>query len=198
MTVEEVRSFIAIELPEAVKLKLGEVQDQLRSRRSPARWVAPESIHLTLKFLGNITVGSIPDITDIMNEAAGAEVTFGLSVRGLGVFPDTRRVRVVWVGLEGEIGTLVRIQKHLDSGLETLGFAPETRPFTPHLTLARMRDDASPAGRQAVGDLVTATAFEAGSFTVESLSLMKSQLTRQGAIYSRLAAVPLARPPFGS
>lgn len=198
MAIEEVRSFVAIELPEAVKLRLAEVQDQLKSRKSAAKWVAPQSIHLTLQFLGNITVSSIPDITRVISEAADAEVPFELSVRGLGVFPDPRRVRVVWVGLEGELDPLIGIQKRLSSGLQTLGFVPEARPFTPHLTLARIRDDASPNDREAVGRLVGATAFDAGSFTVESISLMKSQLTRQGAIYSRLADIPLAHPQSAS
>ena len=188
---EEVRSFIAVELPEAVKQKLAELQTQLKSGRARARWVASEGIHLTLKFLGGISVDTIPQVTKIMGEAASGYTPFRLAVRGLGVFPSPGRAQVVWVGLEGEVERLAQIQKRLDSGLESLGFVPESRAFTPHLTLARMRDDASLAEREAMGKLVTATSFEAGDFVVESISLMKSQLTREGAIYSRLAAVPL-------
>ncbi|OGO40476.1 MAG: 2'-5' RNA ligase [Chloroflexi bacterium RBG_16_57_8] len=188
---EEVRSFIAIELPENIKGRLGELQSRLQSGKSRARWVAPESIHLTLKFLGSISVSSIPDVTGVMEEAAFGIPPFRLGVRGLGVFPDARRVRVVWVGLDGELDELMQLQKRLDSGLASLGFAPESRPFTAHLTLARMRDEASPAEREAIGQLVSAASFEAGDFSVESVSLMKSQLTREGAIYSRLASAAL-------
>ena len=188
---EEVRSFIAVELPESVKEKLAEIQAKLKSGRSRARWVAPEGIHLTLKFLGGISVDTIPEVTRIIGEAASGYTPFRLSVRGLGVFPNAKRVQVVWVGLEGEVEKLGQIQKRLDAGLQVLGFVAESRAFTPHLTLARMRDEASPGEREAMGNLVAATSFEAGEFTVESISLMKSQLTREGAIYSRLAALPL-------
>jgi 2'-5' RNA ligase len=153
--------------------------------------VAPEGIHLTLKFLGNISVSSIPDVTRVMEESAFGIPPFRLEVKGLGVFPDARRVRVVWVGMEGELDILISLQKRLDSELVTLGFSPETRPFTAHLTLARMRDEASPSERQAIGQLAAATDFNGGSFVVESVSLMKSQLTRDGAVYSRMASVQL-------
>jgi 2'-5' RNA ligase len=189
--IEEVRSFIAIELPEQIKQRLGQIQTKLKPGRSPAKWVAPEGIHLTLKFLGNISVSSIADVTRVMEEAAFGTPPFHLEVKGTGVFPDVKRVRVVWIGLAGELDKLIQLQKRLDRGLEGLGFAPETRPFTAHLTLARMRDEASPSERAAMGELVSKAEFDAGGFAVDRVNLMKSQLTREGAIYSRLASVAL-------
>jgi 2'-5' RNA ligase len=192
--VEEIRSFIAIELPEAVKLNLSQLEAKLKSgRQTSVKWVAPESIHLTLKFLGNIVIESTKDIAQAMTEAAQGIPPFRLEVKELGVFPNLKRVQVAWVGLQGEIAKLSQLQQRLDANLSRLGFAPEGRPFTPHLTIARLRDNASPAERQAFGQLIISTRFEAGVFTVDALSLMKSQLTREGPIYSRIGQAALSR-----
>ncbi|MCJ7743042.1 MAG: RNA 2',3'-cyclic phosphodiesterase [Dehalococcoidales bacterium] len=191
---EEIRSFIAIELPEAVKLNLSQLEAQLKSgRQTSVKWVAPESIHLTLKFLGNIVVESTKDIAQAMAEAAQGIPPFRLEVKDLGVFPNLQRVQVAWVGVHGEIDKLSQFQQRLDSNLLRLGFAPEGRPFTPHLTIARLRDNASPAERQALGQLIASTRFEAGAFSVDAISLMKSQLTREGPIYSRISQVALSK-----
>ena len=193
MALEEIRAFIAVELPDRIKLSLSTIQAELKANKARAQWVAPNSIHLTLKFLGDISVASIPDVTRVMEEAAFGIAGFRLAVRGLGVFPDVRRMRVVWAGVTGDTDVLARLQKGLDLELAALGFAPESRPFTAHLTLARLRDDASPADRQNIGRLVSQASFEAGDFEVESVNLMRSQLTREGAIYTRLATISLER-----
>lgn len=191
---EEIRSFIAIELPEAVKLNLSQLEARLNSGRpTSVRWVAPESIHLTLKFLGNIVVESTRDITQAMADAAQGIPPFHLEVKHLGVFPNLNRVQVAWVGVHGEIDKLSQLQQRLDSNLSRLGFAPEGRPFTPHLTIARVRDNSSPTERQAIGQLIATTRFEGGAFTVDAISLMKSQLTRQVPIYSRINQVVLSQ-----
>jgi 2'-5' RNA ligase len=188
---EEIRTFIAIELPEEVKKKLSELEEQLKSARLSAKWVAPTSIHLTLKFLGNITVDSVPGVTRAMEEAALNVAPFQLEVSGIGVFPNPRRVQVVWAGVNGDIDRLLELQKRIDSGLEVLGFVPESRPFTAHLTVARIREEASSLEREAAGRLVTGIQFIAPEFGVDSISLMKSQLRREGPIYTRLVSVPL-------
>jgi 2'-5' RNA ligase len=189
---EEVRVFIAVELPDTVKKSLGNLEDRLRSGKYRAKWVAPESIHLTLKFLGNISADSTGDVTRVMQQAAIGIPPFQLSVTGLGVFPNAQRVQVVWAGVTGDLERLIQVQKRLDLGLESLGFVLESRPFTAHLTIARMRDEASATERQAIGRLVAGEAFEGGSFMVQSISLMRSQLRREGPIYTRLASVTLA------
>ena len=193
---EQVRSFIAIELPDELKAGLVQLESQLKvGEQSWVKWVDPYSIHLTLKFLGNISVNKIDEITRVMEEATGGVASFHLEVEGLGAFPNLRRPQVVWVGIGGEVSRLARLQQRIESNLVPLGFAIEKRPFTAHLTLARLRDHASSEERQRFGQLVANTELDAAyTIKVDAISLMKSQLTRQGAIYSRLGSVGLKSP----
>lgn len=190
---EQVRSFIAIELPDELKLGLAQLEAQLKMSKPPwVKWVNPYSIHLTLKFLGSIAVDRISEITKAMEEAIQGIPPFRLEVKDLGVFPNLRRVQVVWVGISGEVDKLSQLQQHLESNPARLGLAPETRPFTPHLTLARLRNQASSGERQSFGQLIAITRFEATyTIKVDAISLMRSQLTREGAIYSRISSVGL-------
>jgi len=190
---EPVRCFIAIELPDEVGAGLKDIQAQLKSGgQASVKWVDPYSIHLTLKFLGSVDAAKIAPITAAMEEAVQEIAPFSLKVEDLGAFPNLRRVQVVWVGVGGEVDKLAHLQQRLESNLAQLGFAPEKRRFTPHLTLARVRDRASLDEREGLGELITGTKFEATrSFPVEAISLMKSQLTREGAIYSRISAAAL-------
>jgi len=190
---EQIRSFIAIELPEELRLELSQLQAKLKSDRQPwVKWVDPYGIHLTLKFLGNIAINRTGEITKAIEEAAKGTAPFHLEVKQLGVFPNLRRVQVVWVGISGEADKLNQLQQRLESNLSHLGFAKESRPFTPHLTLARVRDQASLDERQRLGQLIANTSFEsAHGIEVATVNLMKSQLTREGAIYSRISSVKL-------
>lgn len=193
MTTEHVRSFIAIELPEEVKAGITRLQNQLKAaNHSPVKWVNPNSIHLTLKFLGDVPVAKINSITGALETATREITPFQLEVKDLGVFPNLNKVRVVWVGVSGDITRLGQLQQRIESNLATLDFAPETRDFTPHLTLARLREQASPDERQSFGRLIGNTKFESVyKFRVDAISLMRSQLTREGAIYSRLGSARL-------
>ncbi len=195
---EQVRSFIAIELPDELKLGLTQLQSRMKLAKQPwAKWVDPYSIHLTLKFLGNIVVDRIGEITRAIGDAAQGITPFHLEVKELGVFPNMRRVQVIWVGVSGEVDKLGQLQQGIESNLAHLGFAPEARPFTPHLTLARLRDRAPIGERQRFGQLIAGTKFEAVySIEVDAISLMRSQLTREGAIYSRISSVGLNKPPI--
>jgi len=191
--VERVRCFIAVELPEEVKAGLKDIQAKLKSGgNAPVKWVDPDGVHLTLKFLGGVDAAKIAPISAAMAEAAKGIAPFSLKVEGLGAFPNLRRVQVVWVGLSGEVERLADLQQRLENNLAELGFAPEKRRFAPHLTLARVRDRASLAEREGLGQLIAGTEFEAASsFPVAEVSLMRSQLTREGALYSRLSAAAL-------
>jgi 2'-5' RNA ligase len=190
---EQVRCFIAIGLPEEVKAGLARLQAQLKSGNQPGvKWVDPYGIHLTLKFLGNVAMNRTDGITGAMGKAAQGVSPFRLKVEGLGVFPNLQRVQVVWVGMSGEVDRLVQLQQRIESNLAELGFAPEGRRFTPHLTLARLRDRVSLDERQEFGQLIADTKFEAAyTFNVSAINLMRSQLTREGAIYSRIGSVEL-------
>jgi len=190
---EQIRSFIAIELPEEVWEGLARLKKELeRDEHRFVKWVDPEGIHLTLKFLGNIPSKRVAEITEAIKEAAQGVAPFHLEISGLGAFPSLRQARVFWVGIGGEVDKLSRLQQNIDSALAVLGFAKEERSFVPHLTLARIRQGASPMERRSFGELVGSTIFE-DKYRVEvgAISLMRSQLTPAGAIYTRLSAVGL-------
>lgn len=193
---EQIRSFIAIELPDELKLELTRLEGRLKSgNQSWVKWVDPYSIHLTLKFLGNIGSDKINDITGAMEEAAHGIPPFYLKVKELGAFPDLRRVQVAWVGIGGEVDRLNQLQKQIDSNLVPLGFTAESRAFTAHLTLARIRDQATLSDRQCFGQLIANTQFDSShTIKVDTVSLMRSQLTREGAIYSQIASAKLQPP----
>ena len=121
--------------------------------------------------------------------------SFHLEVGRLGAFPNLRQVQVVWVGIGGEIDRLRQLQQRVESQLVPLGFIAEKRAFTAHLTLARLRNQAPLDERQRLGQLIAATGFESTHIVeVEAVNLMRSQLTREGAIYSKIAAVGLNKP----
>ena len=192
---EPIRAFIAIELPTELKLKLDQLQAKLRRDEPPGvKWVRPEGVHLTLKFLGNIAADTTPEIIKAMEESVQAVIPFHLVAQELGGFPSLKRLQVAWVGIAGELDRLGKLQRQLESNLAKLGFVPESRPFTPHLTLARLGEVVLPAERQRFGNLIASTSFEASDINVTSISLMKSRLTREGAIYSRLSLVTLKEP----
>ena len=195
MSDQTIRSFIAIELPQAVKTGLQQLQTELTlPRYSFVKCVAPEGIHLTLKFLGNISANKVTDITGVMEQASQGVSPFQLQITEVGAFPNIRRPRVLWVGIKGEVDKLVGWQQRIDEGLVPLGFAKEARPFTPHLTLARLRENCSPGDRLHFGEMFAKAHVEVDYiFTVNSLNLMRSQLLPTGAVYSRLAEVKLKR-----
>ncbi len=190
---EEIRSFIAIELPEEAKEGLARLRKELeRDEHRFVKWVDPGGIHLTLKFLGNIPSKRVTEITEAIEEAAQGISPFHLEISGLGAFPSLRQARVLWVGIGGEVDKLSRVQQNIDSALAALGFSKEERSFVPHLTLARIRQGASPPERRSFGELAGSTIFEDKyHIKVEAINLMRSQLTPAGAIYTCLSAVGL-------
>ncbi len=185
---EQIRSFIAIELPQNVKNGLAQLRNELERAEHPfVKWVAPEGVHLTLKFLGNIPFKQVAEITKAIEAASKGISPFHLEISGLGGFPNLKQPRVLWVGIGGEIDKLVSLQQNIDLALALLGFAKEERPFVPHLTLARIRQGVSPKERKSFGELVMSTSFEISyPFDVKAVNLMRSQLTPAGAIYTRL------------
>jgi RNA 2',3'-cyclic 3'-phosphodiesterase len=190
---DQIRSFIAIELPGTVKDGLKKIQQHLRSADSSgAKWVEPDGIHLTLKFLGDVETGRIDRIIRLMEDASHITGPFRLELKGLGAFPNLRKTQVVWVGISGDLDKLQLLQKRLEDDLARSGFPPEGRDFTPHLTLARLREYATPLQRQSLGDAIARFKLESDLvIQVKSISLMKSQLTRSGAIYTELALIEL-------
>jgi len=192
---EQVRSFVAIKLSDELKAELAQLQAQLKiGQQSSVKWVNPHSIHLTLKFLGSVAMDRIGEITGAIEAAARGIPPFCLEVKELGAFPNLRRVQVVWVGISGEVHKLRQIQQHLDSNLARLGFTPESRAFAPHLTLGRFRERTSLDERQNFGQMSARISVAlVGTIEVNAINLMKSQLTREGVIYSRISSVGLRR-----
>ena len=189
---EKIRAFIAVELPSFLKEELGRVESILKAgNTTPVKWVDFESIHLTLKFLGDIESSRVGEIIEGIKNACVGISPFELKIKGLGVFPNPARTRIAWVGLIDSTDELSLLQRNIESEMEKLEYERETRKFSPHLTLARVRDQATPDERKRFGNLVTATAFSSERITVNSVNLMQSRLTRQGAIYSRLGSIRL-------
>jgi len=190
---ERIRSFIAIELSEEARKGLARLENELVRNEQPfIKWVRPESIHLTLKFLGNISVRRVEEISSAIKMAVQGVPPFHLEISGLGAFPNLRQPRVLWVGIHGETDMLLRLQQNVDSQLASLSFAKEERPFVPHLTLARLRQEASPEKRRGFGKLVESVSSKASyAINVNTLCLMRSQLRPEGAIYTRLFQVKL-------
>lgn len=191
---EQIRAFIAIELPEGLKISLARLQDSLRSGREEfVKWVDPEGIHLTLKFLGNVPSDKIAEITEATARAAKGVKPFYLQAQGVGAFPNLKSPKVVWVGLGGEIQSLKNLQSRIERTLSELDFPTEAKEFSPHLTLGRVRDKATSRDRSQLGEALGTLKFESSSaFLVDEISLMRSTLTSSGAIYNRLSSVKLS------
>ncbi len=187
-----IRAFIAIELTEELLDRLVQVQEELRrdAWADQVRWVRPEGIHLTLKFLGNVPEDRIPAIEQALHQAiteTGVE-PFTLRAGGLGAFPNFRRPAVIWVGVQGEVEPLQRLQEAIEAAMEELGFQREDRPFHPHLTLGRVHRRAGSGYRRKLGEALQAyDVGEVGDMQVEEVTLMRSQLHPKGAIYTQLA-----------
>jgi len=184
------RSFIAIELPESTQSVLSDIQKEFKKSDVDVRWVRPENIHLTLKFLGTIEESMVRTITDVLQKASASHGMFPLTLAGVGVFPGVRSPRVVWVGTK-ESDVLTGIQRDIEEGLSSLGFEREKRTYTAHLTLGRFKSE---RGKHVLMELLeTYREREFGSFDVRTLSLMKSELGPTGAKYTRMAEFRLSK-----
>ncbi len=183
------RLFIAVELPEAIKKSIAEVQERLRTAGAHAAWTRPEGIHLTLKFLGEVEEAKAASITDALAGACRGRGQLRLEITGAGAFPSVKAPRVLWLGLAGEIEKLAVLQAAVEDAMEGLGFEREDRKFSPHLTLARVKflkpRDNWPALIEGIRDV------KLGGFTADHVSLMKSELRQDGAVYTEMGRAEL-------
>jgi 2'-5' RNA ligase len=183
------RTFIAVPLPQPVLATAAALQALLRGQGLRFKWVRPEGMHLTLKFLGDVDPDRVPEIGQALLAAAGTMAPFTLNARGLGVFPGTRKARVLWMGLEGQLDPLMALQAAVESELSRIGFAADERPFKAHLTLARIK---APIRLSLPEPLLSKVEKdESGPFTVERICLFRSELKPTGAVYTRLAEAEL-------
>jgi 2'-5' RNA ligase len=184
--VETQRLFIAAELPPKIKAELVDTQARLRRANLPVLWVAPETMHLTLRFLGETSIALIPDLERAIRAGFARHNAMNLRLNGVGAFPNDRRPSIVWVGVGGAVELLQRAQATLDAALGGLGIAPEPKPFHPHLTLGRLRR-AADREQQRLGDVIRSLPPPAPlEWAVERVVLFRSELRNEGPIYTEV------------
>jgi RNA 2',3'-cyclic 3'-phosphodiesterase len=191
---EILRTFIAIELNEALHVALRSVQEKLKRQTPPGsvKWVGPDGIHLTLKFLGDTPASRIHEIEAALRVACTGLEPFEFSVEGRGCFPNFHRPRVIWVAVREKSTSLTRLQAAVERTVAPLGWPTEERPFSPHLTLGRINKGADTHTAAAVGQGVERTVVEQiGLQRVTAVNLMQSDLRPSGAVYSRVLHIPL-------
>jgi len=178
-----VRLFVALELPESHRASLADVCE--RGRRGGVRWVAPENVHLTLKFLGEVDDGLVPAIEEALAAVAAAAKPFTLALEGGGCFPNARSPKVIWVGVNEGGAEAARLAGDVGSALEPLSFKPEKRRFRPHLTIGRPKDPREGA-ETAAAKIEQLRPYRASPAETGAISLIKSTLTSEGAVYEVL------------
>ena len=194
-TMQMVRVFIAVSLPEEIHDNLSSISDQLKKSLEDGmvRWVKPENIHLTLKFLGEISAGDITQIKAGLEEPIGSHAAFTLAVQKIGVFPNLRRPRVIWAGLK-DSEALIALYNTVETVIRELGYDSEERPFSAHLTLGRINQSASLQQTIHCGEVISSCAVGGlGSFIVKSVDIYRSELNAGGSIYTRLQSLALRK-----
>ncbi len=189
---EHLRLFVACEVPDEVKQAIGVTIDTLRSRSGAAvRWIRPEGVHVTLKFLGEVPVKKLPAIKLAIQEATVGHSPFDLEFSSIGTFGGREGLRIMWVGIAGDVLRLEALVRAVNAALAVVGFEPERRPFRPHLTLGRVRDEISTRQRAEIEVAVGKMDVPPSGWRTSQVSLMRSRLTAQGAFYDVIATFPL-------
>ena len=189
------RAFIALEIPNTIQQAILQATRVLQvETRAFIRWIAPENIHLTLKFLGDVPPTSMDDIMQMLRTEADTCQPFDIQIEGLGSFPSLKRPRVVYIGIQAPAG-LEALYRGIDSASKRLGYESDAkggRGFSPHLTIGRVRGDASGTDQQKIRRAIEATTIDSlGTARVDSVHLYKSELKPGGAVYSKLFSTPL-------
>ena len=180
------RTFIAIEISEEIRNTLAQIQSHLKYAGADVKWVAKDNIHLTLKFLGEVSEDKIEKIKSILNAIGSETKPFEITVKEIGAFPKIDYPRVIWVGLDKGADESKELAKRIDEELSKIGFQKETRPFAAHLTLGRVR---SPKNRAALVEKLLSVNLSPITYHLQpitSIILFQSTLTPQGSIYSKL------------
>lgn len=196
------RLFVAVELDDLAREALARLAERLGKSADPVSWIAPANFHLTMKFLGEAAEGAVPEIEAACGRAATGAAPFDMRLRGVGAYPSARRPRVVWAGIEAP-PVLPALVERVEEEISPLGFPREKRPWSPHVTLGRVREPharrrprpgrmpgVAPllrngrAGASLEAALAREAAFEGGTVRVADLTLMRSELRRTGAVYT--------------
>jgi RNA 2',3'-cyclic 3'-phosphodiesterase len=184
---ETYRTFVCIEIPAEIKKAINSLQVRLRPlAKGYISWARQEGLHVTLKFLGDVAINKMDPVAQIVEQAVAGLQPFTISVSGTGGFPNLKRPRVFWVGIQEASGSLTTLQSRIDDGMAGLGFPREERGFTPHLTLGRVKDmDGVIDVCRELGKSV----LEPMSFTAKEVIVMRSDLRSEGPVYTALRTI---------
>jgi len=190
------RVFIAIELTQQTLDAIEKQTARLRQTvgNDIIRWIPPQSMHLTLKFIGNIADSHVDFLKQLIMQEAASHSQFEMQIGGLGSFPNSRMPRILWVGLHAP-AELASLHKGIEIGASRLGYEKEERAFSPHLTLGRARQNINPAELTKVrAALDTIQLGNIANTRVDSVHLFKSDLHPGGSVYTKLFSAPLSKP----
>ena len=182
------RTFIAVEVPVDTKALISELENRMKGTGTDIKWVEPGNIHITLKFLGSIETDQSAVIREGLCEALDSTAPFTLRLGRVGAFPDLNRPRVFWVSVEEGKDELTDMQRRIEAELHARGFVREERPFTPHLTIGRVR---SPKGMSKLTEQIRTTQFETEPFQVDRVAVVRSDLKPNGPVYTVIDHVEL-------
>ncbi len=187
---KNIRTFVAIEASPTVRQRAVALIDVLREAPAEVKWVAPENMHLTLKFLGDIDFGKIPEVCELVKRAVAAVAPFELEIRGAGAFPNPTRPGTVWIGADEGAEQMEALFKPVEKAVRRLGVRREPRRFHAHLTLGRVRRGGP--GVEALGELIRQQSdYEAGRMIVRGVKVFSSELRREGPLYNVLGSASL-------
>lgn len=189
------RAFIAVEIPPEIHNAIEYHTSSLRGTltTSIVRWVPTKNIHLTLKFLGDISPTNVDILAQMLSVEASQHSPFEIKLGGLGAFPNLKRPRVIWIGIQAP-QALGSLQRGIEAASATVGYPPENRPFSPHLTIGRVKKNIDSTGIQKIRNTITKTKIgPLGISQVNAVHLFKSELKPTGAVYSRLHAAKFGK-----
>ena len=185
------RAFIAVEIPHEIRQAIHKATSGFRQATdSLIRWVQPENMHLTLKFLGDVSPSNVDMLTQMLRAETDSSHCFDIHIGGLGSFPNPRRARVIYIGIQAPV-ELEAIQHRVESASHRLGYESEVRPFSPHLTIGRVKQDASASDQQKIRQALEKIHIDSlGTARVDSVHLFKSELKPSGSVYTKLFSAP--------
>ena len=187
------RTFIATDFPPAIQNSIQEQINILRNTLgdSSIRWVPVQNIHITLKFLGDVSPARVDALQRIIKDTADSNPAFDIHIKGLGSFPNPKRARVLFIGIQAS-AELEAFQRGIESACQRVGFKSEMRPFSPHLTIGRVRQRTSKSDQQKIYEILRDVKIDSlGTASVDSVHLYKSERKSNGAIYTKLFSAPL-------
>lgn len=188
------RTFIAADIPPTIQKSIQLCMDDLRSTigNSSVRWIPVHNIHLTLKFLGDISEARLDSLSRVLLTEADSHSAFDISISGLDSFPNSKRARVLYIGIQASAG-LDALQRRIEAACARVGFESESRPFSPHLTIGRVRQRIPSSDQIRIRKTLNDTKIDSlGTARVDSIHLYKSERKPSGSVYAKLFSAPLA------